>query len=89
VCIFRSLVPLLGLCLVLAPCGTAEDRVRELPVGVTAAALDLETGNVAIANAVGNHVWILPAAWFDNPSVEPLGPLALTNPVSLLFKRHE
>lgn len=78
-----SLVPTRGSC-------AAEGQFHQLPTEVTDAALSPETGDVAIANAEADQVWILPAERFEDSNVEPVGPLPSTiKPIAVLFKRYQ
>lgn len=62
----------------------------ELPISVTAAALNPQTGDVVIASATGNQVWLLPAACFQDRSFKPVGPLVkVPNPIHVGFKQFQ
>ena len=61
---------------------------REVPAEVTAAALNSQSGDVAVASATGNQVWVLPSRWFESQEVQPIGPLRnVVQPLALTYKR--
>ena len=87
--VVRSLVVFIWL-FSIATFAADEGKIRSLPVAVTAAALDAETGDIAIASVTENQIWVLPSGWFNDPNVQPMGPLAgTTQPISLLYKQYD